>query len=407
MLREQFLEGMSRAACTVSIVTTDGPAGRAGVTVSAMSSVSADTHTPSLLICIHHESSAAKAIEKNGVFCVNVLGDDQTVMSDTFAGRLRTQGGEKFERGEWHVLATGAPVLSGCLVAFDCYLRRYLRWGSHYIFIGELADIIVKDSRAPLIYANRAYGTAVPLKQHHVGLRVNAPADGAGDESEQRLAIGCFVTLAPYVLPALLARFAKDERKTMVSVAEGEQTRLIQALQHRQISVALTYDFNLAADIEIEVMAEVTPHVLLPADHPLALHSRVSLRELAEELMVLLDIVPAREYLPSLFAIVGLKPRIAYRTPSFEMVRSLVGHGFGYALLTTKPASNMTYDGKALVTRSLAETIPPRRVVLARMTGGDLPPISAEFWKHTRSCFRGYKPSHDDEHGEAAQMHHR
>lgn len=33
MDKESFLDGMSRVAATVSIVTTDGQAGRAGVTV--------------------------------------------------------------------------------------------------------------------------------------------------------------------------------------------------------------------------------------------------------------------------------------------------------------------------------------------------------------------------------------
>jgi flavin reductase len=41
-LRAAFLEGMSRSAASVSVVTTDGPAGRGGVTVSAMTSISAD-----------------------------------------------------------------------------------------------------------------------------------------------------------------------------------------------------------------------------------------------------------------------------------------------------------------------------------------------------------------------------
>ena len=50
-LRQRFLTGMSNAACTVSVVTTDGPAGRFGVTVSAMASVSADTPKPTLLVC--------------------------------------------------------------------------------------------------------------------------------------------------------------------------------------------------------------------------------------------------------------------------------------------------------------------------------------------------------------------
>ncbi len=49
-LRQDFLDGMSCVAATVNVVATDGPAGRAGVTVSAMSSVSADTEKPVLLV---------------------------------------------------------------------------------------------------------------------------------------------------------------------------------------------------------------------------------------------------------------------------------------------------------------------------------------------------------------------
>ena len=87
-LRRNFLAAMSHAACTVSVVTTDGPAGRAGVTVSAMASVSADTPQPTLLVCVHHLSHAAEAILGNAAFCVNVLRDDQSDISDHFAGRV-------------------------------------------------------------------------------------------------------------------------------------------------------------------------------------------------------------------------------------------------------------------------------------------------------------------------------
>src|SRR6202789_4634791 len=81
-LRQQFLHGMSHAACTVNVVTTDGVAGRHGGTVSRMVSVSADTPQPTLLVCIHHLSPVAEALLKNGVFCVNVLRDDQAHISD-------------------------------------------------------------------------------------------------------------------------------------------------------------------------------------------------------------------------------------------------------------------------------------------------------------------------------------
>ena len=117
-LRQAFLDGMSHTASTVNVVTTDGVAGRVGVTVSAMSSVSADTPKPSLLVCVHHMSPSAQAIVDNGVFCVNVLRDDQSYISDTFAGRLKTETGDKFACAEWATQVTGAPRVvdpAGCV----------------------------------------------------------------------------------------------------------------------------------------------------------------------------------------------------------------------------------------------------------------------------------------------------
>ena len=79
-LRTAFLEGMSRAASAVSVVTTDGPAGRAGVTVSAMTSVSADGEAPTMLTCLNATSSVLALVLKNGCFCINLLQSEQTVI---------------------------------------------------------------------------------------------------------------------------------------------------------------------------------------------------------------------------------------------------------------------------------------------------------------------------------------
>jgi flavin reductase (DIM6/NTAB) family NADH-FMN oxidoreductase RutF len=163
-LRGAFLEAMSHTAATVNIVTTDGPAGRAGVTVSAMASVSADMPAPSLLVCIHQMGSACSAILKNGVFCVNVLRDDQSHISDVFAGRIAPADGDKFSRAEWATLETGAPRVIDPLVAFDCRLTHSELVGTHYVMFGAVADIFIADRGHPLIYASRAYGTPVRLE---------------------------------------------------------------------------------------------------------------------------------------------------------------------------------------------------------------------------------------------------
>jgi len=156
MLRDDFLEGMSRAATTVNVVTTDGPGGRAGVTVSAMSSVSADR--PALLICVHQASPARQAIKRNGRLCVNVLRAEQTEISDRFAGRHKSGGDDKFVGASWRRLATGAPALDDALVAFDCTVMKEIDWGTHTVFIADVVDIELAEPGRPLIYAGRTYG---------------------------------------------------------------------------------------------------------------------------------------------------------------------------------------------------------------------------------------------------------
>lgn len=161
MLREKFLEGMSRAAATVSVVTTDGPAGRKGITVSAMTSVSADSTTPSLLVCINEKSATAAAIRANGVFCVNVLRDEQIDVSKIFSGRKNPASCDKFKHAQWFTLKSAAPALKGALVSFDCTVKKSFLHGTHRIFVGELNDVVVNEGRSSLIYANRAYGRSV------------------------------------------------------------------------------------------------------------------------------------------------------------------------------------------------------------------------------------------------------
>lgn len=154
MTRDDFLEGMSRAAQTVSVVATDGPAGRAGVTVSAMCSVSADP--PMVLACIHHQSRAMPAIRQNATFCVNVLADTMEGVSNTFASMTSPE--DMFEMGDWQAAVTGAPVLAGALASFDCRVEEIHRAGSHFIFLGNVEEVVL-GAGAPLLYGSRSYGT--------------------------------------------------------------------------------------------------------------------------------------------------------------------------------------------------------------------------------------------------------
>jgi DNA-binding transcriptional LysR family regulator len=119
-----------------------------------------------------------------------------------------------------------------------------------------------------------------------------------------------------------------------------------------------------------------------------------------QECLVLLDVEPSRDYFLSLFRDCGLEPQIGYRLRSLEMVRGFVGHGLGYSLLATKPANNMTYDGRALVARPLTRAVKNSRLVLATLRGRSMSAMALEFVEHCRALF-GVNHAHPEGHGKA------
>ena len=386
--RDRFVAAMSHAATTVNVVTTDGPAGRAGVTVSAMSSVSADSARPTLLICVHHLSPACGAIAENRVFCVNMLRDDQSHIADTFAGRIKPPGPDKFSCARW---TDGRfPRVIDPLVAFDCELAQDFRVGSHVVYVGEVIDTFILGGHAPLIYANRAYGTPFRLDWQ--------TADIQSVQNAGSLSLGCFFTLAPYFLPGLLARLLEFRPGADVQLVEGHQGQIVEALRNGSCELALTYDMQLDSRIACEELAAMRPYVLLPAQHELASASSVRLADLVKLPLILLETPPSRQYFLELFHGAGLEPTLRLRSTSFETVRGLVGRGMGYSILATKPANSVTYDGCAVVTVPIQDDVPPSRLVMARIADQPVNRLTAEFMRVCRTHFTASE-QRDELHG--------
>lgn len=157
--RSAFLAAMAKAATAVTVVATDGPAGRRGTTVSALSSLSAEP--PLLLVCLHHLSPTCAAIEENGRFTVNLLAEHQSEISDVFAGRGLAGGEDKFATGVWRKGAEGALHLAGAAATFHCALEAVHAHGTHRIFIGQVLESAPGEKR-PLLYQERAYRRLAP-----------------------------------------------------------------------------------------------------------------------------------------------------------------------------------------------------------------------------------------------------
>ena len=163
-LRARFVEGMSRAATFVAVATTDGEGGRYGVTISSLTSVSADGDQPSLLACIHHLSAAAPAILKNRAFCANLLQEDQQNVSDLFAGRIGAgEHRARFDQAAWVPSPLGQPMIDGATAVFECRVATSLLWETHHIIVGRVTSVRLSESPAALLYGQRTYRRAVQL----------------------------------------------------------------------------------------------------------------------------------------------------------------------------------------------------------------------------------------------------
>ena len=151
----EFIAAMSRAVSGVSVVTTAGSAGRWGLTVSAVTSVSAEP--PQLLVCINRRNPLRSALISNGVFAVNMLSAAQCQVADTFAGRV--SNGRPFDFGcaQWQTAESGSPLLRDASAVFDCVLRQSYAAGTHTICIGQVVATRSRDA-APLLYTGRRYG---------------------------------------------------------------------------------------------------------------------------------------------------------------------------------------------------------------------------------------------------------
>jgi flavin reductase (NADH)/flavin reductase/chlorophenol-4-monooxygenase component 1 len=153
----EFRNALSRLATTVSVITTDGPAGAAGVTCSAVCALSDEP--PMVLVCIHGKSATNAAIKANRVFCVNSLQADQRNLSQAFAGIGSIPMKERFMLTDWDALVTGAPRCKHALVTLDCEVAEVRDVGTHSVFTARVLATKESEAGEPLLYQRRAYAT--------------------------------------------------------------------------------------------------------------------------------------------------------------------------------------------------------------------------------------------------------
>ncbi|MDB5583543.1 MAG: Flavin reductase-like, FMN-binding [Bradyrhizobium sp.] len=161
--QDEFRAAMAQFGAAVSIVTTGGPEGRHGMTVSAVCSVT--DAPPTLLVCINRQSAGNAAIKGNGVLAVNVLSARQQDIALRFSQR-EIPTAARFEAGAWKLGDTGSPLLLDAAAMLDCHVVEATEVGSHSVFFCNVRSATVLTEAGCLIYHARSYhdiGGPIPV----------------------------------------------------------------------------------------------------------------------------------------------------------------------------------------------------------------------------------------------------
>ncbi|MCE3551236.1 flavin reductase [Pseudonocardia sp. RS11V-5] len=159
--QSDFRSAMANLSAAVNVVTTDGPHGRAGMTVSAACSVT--DSPPTVLVCVNRSSRSHSVLVGNGRLCVNVLAGEHEELAMHFAGATKVPTAERFTDDRWDLTGHGVPVLrdAAATVIGRIWARREL--GSHTVLFIDVEQVGTQDDGGALVYFQRRFhslGTA-------------------------------------------------------------------------------------------------------------------------------------------------------------------------------------------------------------------------------------------------------
>lgn len=176
------------------------------------------------------------------------------------------------------------------------------------------------------------------------------------------LNVGCLLTFAQIVLPQLRYGFVERYPEVTFRQFERNQTELIDGIRNATLDVALTYDLNIPPDLNFVPLVSLPPYAVFGEAHDFSDRESVSVSELADYPMVLLDLPLSAEYFLSFFTTLGFRPNIVERTRDMAVMHALVANSIGYSIANIRPFSDRAPDGGVLRFVPLTGSVRPMQL---------------------------------------------
>ena len=205
-----------------------------------------------------------------------------------------------------------------------------------------------------------------------------------------RLIVGVLPTIAPYLLPELLAVFAKKFPGVEIVVQEDTTAQLL------KLAHACEIDFALASrpiqDVRMEVKDLFTEELRLavPHGHRLTRKRSVSLADLEREpFIVMKEGHCLGDQVLNFCERRDLKPKIMFRSAQLETIQALVYSGVGISLVPAMATRSKRADSPEY--RSVLGPKPERKIVAVWPKQRPISRVASEFLKRVFARSKEFK----------------
>jgi len=192
-------------------------------------------------------------------------------------------------------------------------------------------------------------------------------AEGVG-----QVTIGGIPTMAPYLIPPVLAELRDEFPRSEITVREDLTEHLVEALVDNAIDVALVstpIDNDL---IELKVIGTEPLWVVVPTKHPLRDAGAISLADLRDEPTITLhEMHCLGQQIDGFCAAKRLARRVVCRTTQLATVLEFVRLGMGVSIVPAMAARHDTSRGRTYL--PFKRGTPRRDIAIAWRRGRQLP----------------------------------
>lgn len=195
--------------------------------------------------------------------------------------------------------------------------------------------------------------------------QIRAIARRSLDPEAGSLKLGIFPTLGPYLLPHVVPRLRARFPRMELLLVEEKTELLLQRLHEGRIDAAVLALPLHEEQLHAELLFEEPFVLAVPADHGLADSARLSLDDIADERLLLLDEGHClRDQALDVCHLAGASEKDGFRATSLETLRQMVAAGVGVTLLPLLAVQPPVPRSEALKLLRFTDSNPSRQIAL-------------------------------------------